>query len=172
VQMGVVSEGAVGSHKAENKRVIPSPLNGAKMPAGKGRPPGTKNNLTNLREAVLEAFKTVGGPAYLARMARGTSSDRAAFMSLLAKVLPTQINANVDGGIKLELGWLAGRAVGTTTAQLQESATQVIELQQDSSGAYRISDPLTVSQPAAQPLEQGGQACADPHPPSSPGAGG
>ncbi len=116
-----------------------SPLNGVRTPAG--RPKGIKNKLTNLRDAVLEAFDTVGGAEYLVRLAEGTQSDRAAFTSLVAKVLPTQINQNVEGGIKLELSWLGGRSIGTTTAQIPEARTQVLDLEQDSDGGYRIKDP-------------------------------
>lgn len=116
-----------------------SPLTGQPTPAG--RPKGVRNKLTNLRDAVLEAFDRVGGADYLVRLAEGTQSDRAAFTGLVAKVLPTQINQNVEGGIKLELSWLGGRSIGTTQAQLDEPRTQVLDLEQDSSGGYRIKDP-------------------------------
>jgi len=117
-----------------------SPLTGAPTPAG--RPKGVKNKLTNLREAVLEAFDTVGGPEYLVRLAQGTQSDRAAFVGLVSKVLPTQINANVEGGIQVQLSWLGGRNIGTTTAQPVEQVTQVVDLERDSAGKYRIKDPV------------------------------
>ncbi len=117
-----------------------SPVNGV-VPPPTGRPKGVKNKLTNIRDAVLEAFDTVGGAQYLVKLAEGTQSDRAAFTSLVAKVLPTQIQANVEGGIKLELSWLGGRSIGTTTAQIPEARTQVLDLEQDSDGGYRIKDP-------------------------------
>lgn len=116
-----------------------SPLTG--QPTPPGRPPGVRNKLTNIRDAVLEAFDTVGGAEYLVRLANGTQSDRAAFTGLVAKVLPTQIQANVEGGIKLELSWLGGRSIGTTQAQIPEARTQVLDLEQDSTGGYRIKDP-------------------------------
>lgn len=117
-----------------------SPLTGAPTPGG--RPKGVKNRLTNLREAVLEAFDTVGGPEYLVRLANGTQSDRAAFVGLVSKVLPTQINANVEGGIQVQLSWLGQRNIGTTTAQPVEQVTQVVDLERDSAGKYRIKDPI------------------------------
>lgn len=113
--------------------------------AGPGRPRNVKNRLTNLREAVLKAFDTVGGPEYLVRLANGTQSDRAAFVGLVAKVLPTQINANVEGGIQVQLSWLGGRSIGTTTAQSVEEVTQVVDLERDSGGKYRIKDPVGTS---------------------------
>lgn len=126
----------------EGKRAGVSPRNGAVLPQGTGRPPGVKNKLTNLREAVLEAFDEVGGAAYLARLAQGTSSDRAAFVGLVSKVLPTQINANVEGGIQVQLSWLGQRNIGTTVAQPVEQVTQVIDLERDNGGKYRIKDPV------------------------------
>lgn len=134
----------------EKKQAV-SPLTGAPTPAG--RPKGVKNRLTNLRDAVLEAFDTVGGPEYLVRLANGTQSDRAAFVGLVSKVLPTQINANVEGGIQVQLSWLGARNIGTTVAQPAEQVTQVVDLERDSAGKYRIKDPET---PAGQAADAGG----------------
>ena len=109
---------------------------------GPGRPRNVKNRLTNLREAVLEAFDEVGGAQYLAKLAQGNSSDRAAFVGLVSKVLPTQINANVEGGVQVQLSWLGSRSIGTTVAQPVEQITQVVDLEKDSAGRYRIKDPV------------------------------
>lgn len=109
---------------------------------GPGRPKGSVPKVTKtIRDAVMQAFDTVGGPEYLVRLANGTQSDRAAFTSLLNKVLPTQINANVEGGIQVQLSWLGQRSIGTTTAQQAEQITQVVDLERDSAGRYRIKDP-------------------------------
>lgn len=129
----------------EKKQAV-SPRSGAPVPAG--RPAGVRNKLTNLREAVLEAFDTVGGPEYLVKLAQGTQSDRAAFVGLVSKVLPTQINANVEGGIQVQLSWLGQRNIGATTTQNLEQVTQVVDLQRDAGGKYRIIDP--VDAPAGQ----------------------
>lgn len=129
-----------GKGKEERKEGAVSPRNGAVLPPGTGRPKGVKNKLTNLRDAVLEAFDTVGGPEYLVRLANGTQSDRAAFVSIINKVLPSQINANVEGGIQVQLSWLGSRSIGTVTAQQAEQVTQVIDLERDSGGKYRIKD--------------------------------
>jgi hypothetical protein len=139
--------------KNEKKQAV-SPLSGAPTPAG--RPAGVKNKMTNLRDAVLEAFETVGGAQYLAKLAQGTSSDRAAFVGLVSKVLPTQINANVEGGIQVQLSWLSGRSIGTTASQIAEPVTQVIDLERDNGGKYRIVDPITQSEAGAD--GGGGQA--------------
>lgn len=138
-----VSENIVSDASAEaalKPRAV-SPLTGAPTPPGRTK--GVRNKLTNLRDAVLEAFDQVGGVKYLVKLANGTQSDRAAFTSLMNKVLPTQINQQVDGGIRLELSWLGGRSIGTTAAQLPEQRTQALDLERDSDGRYRIIDQTT-----------------------------
>jgi hypothetical protein len=64
---------------------------------GPGRPKGSKNKTTlALREAILAALDSVGGPEYLAKLAIENSS---AFASLLKSVLPTTLEASdSDGG--------------------------------------------------------------------------
>jgi hypothetical protein len=141
----VPAHNEAGKAGKEGSRAGVSPKNGAVLPQGTGRPVGVKNRLTNLRDAVLEAFDQVGGAQYLAKLAEGTSSDRAAFVGLVAKVLPTQINANVEGGIQVQLSWLGGRSIGTTTAQTIEQVTQVVDLERDPGGKYRIKDPVGTS---------------------------
>lgn len=132
-----------GEKAAEAPAERPRGNGGVPVPAG--RPKGVRNRLTNLRDAVLEAFDQVGGTQYLARLAEGTQSDRAAFVSLVSKVLPSQINANVEGGIQVQLSWLGQRSIGTTTAQEVEAVTQVVDLERDSAGKYRIKDQDTPS---------------------------
>lgn len=127
-----------------------SPLTGAPTP--KGRPAGVRNKLTNLRDAVLEAFDTVGGPAYLVQLAQGTQSDRAAFVGLVSKVLPTQVQAQVEGGVQIQLSWLGSRSIGTTVAQPADVVTQVVDLERKTDGTYRIIDPA--------PAPAGGAAAA------------
>jgi hypothetical protein len=131
---------------------------------GPGRPRNVKNRLTNLREAVLEAFDQVGGAQYLAKLAAGSSSDRAAFVSLVSKVLPTQINANVEGGIQVQLSWLGSRNIGATASQIIEPVTQVIDLERDTGGKYRIKDPTPEAGGQPPPADgQAGKAEGAPH---------
>jgi hypothetical protein len=153
-----VSEQKPWNPRSGQKKPAVSPLSGAPTPPG--RPLGVKNKLTNLRDAVLEAFDKVGGAEYLVRLAEGTQSDRAAFTSLVAKVLPTQINQNVEGGIKLELSWLGGRSIGATTAQLAEQRTQVLDLERDSEGSYRIKDPASAPMGVAEGVSPMGGSAA------------
>lgn len=147
--------------RSEKERKVHYSPHGVRTPAG--RPKGVKNRLTNIRDAVIEAFDTVGGPAYLVRLANGTQSDRAAFVGLMAKVLPTQIQANIDGGIRIELGWLGARSIGATAAQIADDRSQVIDMQRDSDGVLRIKDPAapaeadTPAAPAAQKAAGGAE---------------
>jgi hypothetical protein len=56
---------------------------------GPGRPKGAENKLTKtVKMMVLAALDKVGGEKYLARMAK---SHPQAFMTLLGKILPTQV---------------------------------------------------------------------------------
>ncbi|WP_300563154.1 hypothetical protein [Companilactobacillus sp.] len=61
-----------------------------------GRVKGTPNKMTRtIKAAIEEAFHKVGGSSYLATMA---IEQPAAFMTLLGKVLPTQMeHSNPDG---------------------------------------------------------------------------
>ena len=163
-RMSETQQAATEKSSVNGRKVHYSP-HGVRTPGG--RPKGVRNRLTNIRDAVIEAFDTVGGPAYLVKLANGTQSDRAAFVGLMAKVLPTQIQANIDGGIRIELGWLGGRSVGATAAQIADDKSQVIDLQRDSDGVLRIKDPIEHEQPANPTAEK-----PDPHPPIEPGEGG
>ena len=63
--------------------------------AGNGRKKGTPNKATKaLKDAILNAFEKVGGEDYLVLVA---NDDPKTFCTLLGKVLPTTLNANVDG---------------------------------------------------------------------------
>jgi len=57
-----------------------------------GRKTGTPNKLTaTIKSAIEASFAKVGGEAYLARMAE---TQPVAYMGLLGKVLPTQVDGN------------------------------------------------------------------------------
>lgn len=56
---------------------------------GGGSRKGRPNKITrDVKEAILQAFENVGGHSYLETQA---SANPAAFMTLLGKVLPTQV---------------------------------------------------------------------------------
>lgn len=64
-----------------------------------GRKKGTPNKLTQtFKQAIETAFENVGGAEYLEKMA---VLQPVAFMGLIGKVLPTQIeHSNPDGSMK------------------------------------------------------------------------
>ena len=113
---------------------------------GPGRPKGVQNSVTRtIREAVEKAARDChadGLAGWLIERANGGIQDRQIFAQMVNKAMPLQVQANVDGGIKLELSWLGGRSIGTTTAQIEQPRTQVLDLQRDSDGQYRIKDPI------------------------------
>ena len=129
--------------EANMRKPAASPLNGAQLPTG--RPKGTPNKITRtIREAVEKAAQGChpeGLAGWLIERAQGGVQDRQIFAQMVNKAMPLQVQANVDGGVKLELSWLSARNIGTVSAQLPEHKTQVIDLQQDSEGQYRIKHP-------------------------------
>lgn len=119
---------------------------GGTPPPG-GRPKGVPNKVTRtIREAVEMASQPgachpEGLAGWLIERARGSLGDRQIFAAMVNKAMPLQVQANVDGGIKLELSWLSGRSIGATAAQIAEPRTQVLDLEKDSDGKYQIKDP-------------------------------
>ena len=66
-----------------------------------GRRKGTPNKLTrDLREMILGALADVGGRDYLAAQAETNPS---AFLSLLGKLVPTEVTGRNDGPIEVAL---------------------------------------------------------------------
>jgi hypothetical protein len=62
--------------------------------AGQGRRRGSKNKTTVLlKEAIEESFANVGGAEYLTLMA---TVEPRAYLTLLAKVLPSKIEADIN----------------------------------------------------------------------------
>lgn len=175
--MEVVERPAEGVPKVGTRKgVVRSPINGAEMPAGRVK--GTPNRVTvTVKQAIEQAIQPgqchpQGLAGWLVERAKGSLGDRQIFASVVNKFVPVQLNANIDGGIKLELGWLGGRQVGASTAQLQQAVPQVIELKEETGGSYRIIDPQPVAQEAETSQDPERSAFPDPHPPSKPGAGG
>jgi len=71
-----------------NKKTRRNALVGQGKP-GPGRPPGVPNKLTStVKMMVLGALERLGGEAYLQRMAK---KHPQAFMTLLGKIIPTQV---------------------------------------------------------------------------------
>jgi hypothetical protein len=72
---------------------------------GMGRPKGAQNKTTRaIKEMVVEALDRAGGVDYLITQA---TSNPTAFMTLVGKTLPLQVNADVDAKVKISgaLAW-------------------------------------------------------------------
>jgi hypothetical protein len=75
------------------KKTKRKPTGAAALGAGPGRPKGVSNKLTRtIRESIEAAFQGVGGPEYLMRQAE---ENPQAFMTLLGKIIPAQVQADV-----------------------------------------------------------------------------
>lgn len=158
--MSTVEEMASRAQKESQPKERPrSPLTGAPVP--NGRPKGIPNKQTKqIKDMVTQALERAGGVHYLVKCAHNPKTA-AAFLSLVGKIVPLQVNANVDGAIKLELSWLGGRSIGSTTAQIEGNQSQVIEMQADSEGVLRIKDPQQSAAPAAGEAADGIQGAKE-----------
>lgn len=75
--------------------------------AGRGRPKGARNKIKQeLREMVLAALDGAGGRVYLQQQA---TENPGAFMSLLGKCLPKDVNLNAKIGLDQMLEEAAAR---------------------------------------------------------------
>jgi len=61
---------------------------------GKGRPKGIPNKFTTLKDSFLHAFNKIGGEKELAAWAK-EKKNRTAFYQMIAKMLPSKIDADV-----------------------------------------------------------------------------
>jgi hypothetical protein len=111
---------AASSKNEGLKRVMRTP-DGRELPVG--RPKGVQNRLTrSLKEAVEIAARDChpkGLAGWLIDRAQGGIQDRQIFAGLVGKVIPIQVQQSVEGGISINLNWLAGRQIGTKMAQAE-----------------------------------------------------
>jgi len=111
---------AASSKNEGLKRVMRTP-DGRELPVG--RPKGVQNRLTrSLKEAVEIAARDChpkGLAGWLIDRAQGGIQDRQIFAGLVGKVIPIQVQQSVEGGISINLNWLAGRQIGTKMAHAE-----------------------------------------------------
>ena len=70
------------------------------LKAGPGRPRGSKNKATQaIKDMVLGALEAKGGQEYMERQA---DENPNAFMSLIAKILPTQVTGDDGGPVQVD----------------------------------------------------------------------
>lgn len=103
---------------------------------GPGRPKGQPNRVTQtIKDAIEMAARDChphGLAGWLVERAQGGVQDRQMFVQLIGRVVPLQVNQNVNGGISINLNWLGGRAIGTVAAQPKVIDAQTVELIEDS----------------------------------------
>ena len=117
--------GGVSASQKERPR---SPITGQPVPPG--RPKGVPNKITRTFKAAAEkAFEKGGGVDWLVKMMNGTASDRAAVMQLFGRLIPAQLQGEVNHAVKVELSWLQGRAIGKTADH--QSAGRALEHEQN-----------------------------------------
>lgn len=79
--------------------------------AGKGRPKGVPNKFTGqIKDMVRQALDEAGGVEYLKEQA---TVSPVAFLGLVGKLLPAEINAKVEGQLSMSeelLQWLDKRS--------------------------------------------------------------
>ena len=142
---GMEQTATAPAKKAEPSQRRQKPgLSGYALPVG--RPKGVPNKITqSLKQAVELAAKQChpqGLAGWLVERANGPIGDRQIFAALVGKVIPMQIDANVGGGISINLGWLAARNIGTNTAQAHMIDAQVVDAIEHSSTNQLTTDAL------------------------------
>lgn len=85
-------------HKESKKKATGKPF--VKGDKRAGRPKGTRNKFTNLRESFLNAFEEIGGEEELANWAM-QQRNRAIFYKMIAQMLPRNIDVDVSKGITI-----------------------------------------------------------------------
>lgn len=60
-------------------------------PPGPGRPKGSKNKFTTLKQAFLDAFELIGGTPALADWAKKSERNRGIFYQLVTKLFPQEV---------------------------------------------------------------------------------
>ncbi len=74
--------------------------NRAKRKTKGGRPKGSKNKFTTLKQAFLDAFEDIGGAEELVKWGQ-QDKNKAQFYQMITKLLPREIQAEVKHSIML-----------------------------------------------------------------------
>lgn len=116
-----------------------------------GKPKGRQNYLTvSMREAVEIAARDChpqGLAGWLIERAQGSVQDRQIFATMVGRVIPIQVNQQVQGGLVLQLGWLAGRQIGTSTAHAEVIDAQPVAAIEHSEPSHWTSTAEAEAQP-------------------------
>lgn len=81
-----------------------SKVDGKRQKTG-GRAKGTSNTTTALlKDAILKAAETAGDGDLVEYLAQQARTNPGPFLALLGKVLPLQVNADIEGGFNITIG--------------------------------------------------------------------
>ena len=67
-----------------------------------GRPKGSTNKFTSLKDAFIEAFNGLGGAEGLLAWAETSKKNEGMFYSMITKMLPTNIDLDLTGNINVD----------------------------------------------------------------------
>ena len=70
-------------------------------PGNPGRPKGSSNRFTKLRDEMLEAFDRLGGVDGLVEWAKKDSDNQGAFYAMIARMLPRPVEVTGEGRIEV-----------------------------------------------------------------------
>ena len=80
----------------ETEKKAISPINGVALGPGPGRPKGSKNKFTNLKDVFLEVFERLDGVDGLEMWAKENKRNRAMFYQWITKMLPSSLVGEQD----------------------------------------------------------------------------
>jgi len=64
-----------------------------------GRPKGSKDKFTKLKDSFLEAFDRLGGVKGLVEWAKRSNNNRGQFYQMITKLLPKNVNIDTPGDL-------------------------------------------------------------------------
>ena len=67
---------------------------------GPGRPKGSQNKFTSLKDSFLKAFEEIGGTEGLVEWAKKNSKNRERFYQMITKMLPSSLDVDMKGRIE------------------------------------------------------------------------
>jgi hypothetical protein len=74
-----------------------------------GRPKGTTNHFTSLKDSFLEVFEKLGGTEGLLTWVKSGNRNKAEFYRMVTKMLPA--NVSVEAKVKADLGYEQAREI-------------------------------------------------------------
>jgi len=83
------------SKQVKKSRKKASPADRLPIP-GPGRPKGSVNKFTNLKEVFLQAFEETGGVEGLVEWIKKSPRNRGQFYTIIAKMLPSSVDVEIQ----------------------------------------------------------------------------